>query len=1185
MNNQRLMQDIMRSSREYDALISGIASERKKAVRRPLAVIGLCEGAEKIFVTTLAVDEARSGERLLFLFATEKEAADEALRLSDEGIEAYHFPARDYNFTITTASRDYEHRRLLCLSRLMFSEEPVVICATAEAVLQITLPPEEMEAASIRISPEGELQAEALAEVLLMGGYSRVELVEGPGQFAIRGGIIDIFAPAKDPVRIELFGDEIDRIGIFDPITQRFTDPVDEEVIIPPAREIILSRERREMLVSAVEKQIAKIADKPQMAHTAELLLEEIGQLKSSVDVGFADKYLPLIYPGASCLFNYFDGTIVINNTSSVEEKREAAEKLTMGSIADMAENGEITLFKKAVYINDAEYLARAVSTRVSVLVDSFSRSHPGMIPGQEFNFRTRHIPSYAGNTALLIEDMASFSENGYRISVLCANEADAKSLTKELENLNYTAFVAKEGFVWDEKNRKAVCVMYGEATEGFELLDSRFAFLDYAGTVRSSQGFSPKKRKYKNKKNTKAILSYSDLVEGDYVVHEAYGIGLYQGIETLTTAGTTRDYVKIAFAGDDKLFLPVDQLDMVSKYIGASADGAVKLSKMGGADWHKAKSRASESAKQMAKELIELYARRRQADGYSFPEDDDMSRQFAEAFEYEETDSQLSAIEDISRDMEKPWPMERIICGDVGYGKTEVAFRAAFKAALGGKQVAILVPTTILAYQHYKLALSRFRGFPVSIDMLSRFRSKGEQEASLRKLRRGETDIVIGTHRLISKDVEFHDLGLVIIDEEQRFGVAQKEKLKELAIGADLLTLTATPIPRTLNMAMGGIMDMSILDDVPGLRSPVQTYVMEHDDSVICEALRRELRRGGQVFYLNNDIEYLYTVKSKLQSELPDAVIEVAHGRMDKEELEEIWASLVRGEIDILCCTTIIETGVDVPNANTLVIENADRFGLSQLHQIRGRVGRSSRRAYAYFTYPKRKQLTEIAEKRLSAMKEYAAFGAGFKIALRDLEIRGAGNLLGGEQHGHMEAVGYDMYIKLLEEAVLTERGEKKKPQAECKISISGDAFLPKSYIKDPSQRMEMYRKIARIQNEDDFSDMLDELCDRFGDVPRSALGLCRIALVRGLGKRAGFTKIEETPKDIVITTPTPDLSAIREIESGMPGSIRVNLAAETRITVRKPRSGVLLDWMADLINKYVSISDNKDGEEEQEQ
>ena len=1008
--------------------------------------------------------------------------------------------------------------------------------------------------------------------------------MEGPGQFAIRGGIADIYPPSESPVRIELFGDEIDRIGTFDPVTQRFSEPLENgDILIPPAHEAVLDSERREAVFSHIDKQIKKLTARDDVdMRTVELLMTEQSQIKELSDVSFTDKYLPQIYPEGDCFFDYFDGLSIIIDTAAVRDRAKASFALTSQSISDMISAGELLGKSTGIWLNSWERVETALSVMPSVLVDNFSRSHPGMTPMAEYSFKTRHIPPYSGNTVLLLEDMGQLSRGGYRIAVLCANEKDAQEAAKTLTNEGYSAGVCRAGaeFFGDNKKKYPVALLYGECDGGFELSDERFAFLNYSGT---SEGVARLYRKQHNKakkKNTQKITSYSDLNPGDAVVHEAYGVGIYEGMETLTAAGVTRDYVKIRYAGTDKLFLPVDQLDMVSKYIGAGADGEVRLNKMGGADWHRAKTRASESAKEMAKELIELYARRKRAKGYAFPADDDMTAQFGSAFEYEETDSQLSAIEDIRRDMEEGCPMERIVCGDVGYGKTEVALRAAFKAVMGGKQVALLCPTTILAYQHYQTSLSRFRGFPVSIDMLSRFRTKAQQEASLRKLRRGETDIIIGTHRIISSDIEFHDLGLVIIDEEQRFGVAQKEKLKKMAIGADLLTLTATPIPRTLNMAMGGILDMSILDDVPGLRSPVQTYVMEHDDGIVAESIRRELRRGGQVFYLNNNIEYLYTLRGKLSAQIPEARIAVAHGRMERDELEDIWASLVRGEVDILVCTTIIETGVDVPNANTLIIENADRFGLSQLHQIRGRVGRSSRRAYAYFTYPKMKQLSEIADKRLSAMKEYAAFGAGFKIALRDLEIRGAGNLLGSQQHGHMEAVGYDMYMKLLEEAVQSEKGEAPPPKKECGVSMLEDAYLPKSYIRDTSQRMEMYRKISKIRTEEDFSDIIDELCDRFGDLPSPAFNLCRIAYIKGLGIGAGFEKIEERERETVFSTKTPDLVAVRKAEARRPGAFRVTLGASAMIIMKKVRGENIFDAVTAFTENYLKDRENADEE-----
>ncbi len=1177
MNNYDFLLSVMSASKEFTDLRDALEAARKRAHPHPFSVIGLCEGAIPFFLSALAQNEIKNGRRAMFIFSGEGDAARAAASLQACDIDACHYPARDYNFTLSTSSHDYEHERLLVLSKLLFTEEPLIVCTTPEAALQVTIPPEELIHLTLSISQNGTLNLDHLATALSLGGYTRVELVEGPGQFAVRGGIADIYPPADAPYRVELFGDDIDRVGNFDPVTQRFTDYIDRDLLIPPCREIILDADRRESISKAIKAQAAKILKKGELSHAVTILKEELERLESSTEIGFADKYLPLIYPDAPCLMNYFDGLIMLSDVNALRERMKATEALNDESIAELVLSGELMSFKEGEYYNSFERIEGALNAMPSVLLESFSRSHPGLTIGGEFSFRTRHIPSFGGNAELMREDLLPMIQNGYRVALLCANMTEAKNIAGELcdEGISAGLCEGDPNFFGDKKRTYPVAVLYGESMAGFEMFGEKFAILDFSGSIFAS-GAKRKIRKNKAKnKKTKEILSYSDLNEGDYVVHEAYGIGQFLGIENLTTGGMSRDYVKIKYAGTDQLFLPVDQLDMVSKYIGAGADTAnVKLSKMGGADWHKAKSKASAAAKEMAKQLIQLYAARRRTTGFKFSPDDELTRQFANAFEYEETDSQMQAIEDIYGDMEKSYPMDRILCGDVGYGKTEVALRAAFKAVNDGKQVAILVPTTILALQHFRTAVSRFRGFPVTIDMLSRFRTKKQQELSLRKLKRGETDIIIGTHRIISKDIEFHDLGLVIIDEEQRFGVAQKERLKEVAIGADMLTLTATPIPRTLNMAMGGILDMSVLDDVPGLRSPVQTYVCEHDEAMICEAIRRELRRGGQVFYLNNDIEYLYTLAGKLNKALPDARIAVAHGRLEREELEDIWAEMTRGEIDILVCTTIIETGVDIPNANTLIIENADRFGLSQLHQIRGRVGRSSRRAYAYFTYPKMKQLSEIADKRLQALREYAAFGAGFKIAMRDLEIRGAGNLLGSEQHGNMESVGYDMYVKLLEEAVLEEKGETKKEAPECKVSVTADAYIPKSYIKDQAQRMEMYRKIARIRTENDFSDIIDELCDRYGEPPRAAYTLCRIALLRGLGITAEFDKIDEREREIMLTGKNPHLSAVQALANKYPGAVRMMLGAAPVVIIKKQKGKQTVDFICDLLTEYIQIS-----------
>ena len=615
----------------------------------------------------------------------------------------------------------------------------------------------------------------------------------------------------------------------------------------------------------------------------------------------------------------------------------------------------------------------------------------------------------------------------------------------------------------------------------------------------------------------------------------------------------------------------------MVSKYIGAHADdGTIKLSKLGTDTWGRTKARTKAMVKEMAKDLIKLYAERMRMPGYAFSPEDDFQRDFAAAFEYDETDAQLAAIEDIRNDMEKPVPMDRLLCGDVGYGKTEVALRAAFKAVADGKQVAVLVPTTILALQHFQTISRRMRSFAVTVDMLSRFRTPKQQEITLRRLERGDVDIVVGTHRMLGKDIKFKDLGLLIVDEEQRFGVAQKEKLKQLAGNIDVLTLTATPIPRTLNMAMGGIRDISLLDEAPIDRLPVQTYVLEHDDLIIHEAIRRELRRGGQVFYLHNVVDNIEDLAAKLRKSIPEARITVAHGKMDKDTLEVIWEHMLAGDIDILVCTTIIETGVDIPNANTLIVDRADRLGLSQLHQLRGRVGRSSRRAYAYFTYRKDKSLTEIAEKRLNAIKEYAEFGAGFRIALRDMEIRGSGNLLGAEQHGHMEAVGYDLYIKLLNMAVLEERGELPPEEPECIVNVNLDAYLPEDYVRYPSQRMALYKRIALIRNKDDLEDMVDELADRYGDLPRPAHNLLMIALVRAEAIKCSIKSIREEGNTVTFLTDHPDIDAWSEISALVKGRIRFVTGAEPAIRLALRPEEDRLTIIHKIFEKYLAFTHN---------
>ncbi|MBQ3859097.1 MAG: transcription-repair coupling factor [Clostridia bacterium] len=1189
MINYSLLCDLFRLNREYASLCAALAAP-VTGRRKPFSASGLSDGAETVFTACVAEDFASANDPPLILFPDEKQAAKARDFLVSLGIRAARFPAREYCFSNIGSSHDTEEERLCVLSSLagVLPEEERVraVVSTPEAVLQITLPPEKLRRLSVTVDADGPVDPTELAGSLAAAGYVRVELCEAPGQFAVRGGIVDIYPPAGQPVRIELFGDEVDRLAYFSPETQRFAEDAPRKLIFPPVRELILSADTREELSNAIRRHLKRLGqtkdggegDDPVRARAASILAGELQSLDNGFELNFADKYLPLIYPDADCLLEYASGPLILFDTAMSEERCRAAAGLVEQSVAGLSEQLELPPQKDGRWMRDFDEILSRQAGPV-VLTDSLTRT--GTAAASVFLFNTRHVSAYAGNTALFFEDLRRFTDERILCAVLCSSDSEKNGLRDALIAEGYTAVTADEGDSGDYlgyagRANPPVLLMTGEFPGGYATVTPKFALMDFSReAARPSRGRYLRQPK-KKKTASEAILSYADLEVGDIVVHDAYGIGQYMGLENLVIDGSARDYVHIRYAGSDKLFLPVDQLDHVSKYIGAGSDtGAVRLSKMGGTDWTRAKTRAKAATREMAKELIELYARRKRTRGIAFDPDDDMCREFADSFEYEETDGQLAAIADIRRDMEQPWPMDRLLCGDVGYGKTEVALRAAFKAVMSGKQVAVLVPTTILAYQHYQTFLSRMRAFPVRVDMVSRFRKPAEQAASVRRVARGDTDIIIGTHRLISKDVSFHDLGLIIIDEEQRFGVAQKEKLKQISVGADVLTLTATPIPRTLNMAMGGIVDMSVLEDAPGLRSPVQTYVMEYDEALILEAVRRELRRGGQVFYLYNKIEGIYGVADRIGKAIPDARIAVAHGRMERDEIEEVWDSLIRGEVDILVCTTIIETGVDIPNANTLIIENAENYGLAQLHQIRGRVGRSSTRAFAYFTYRRGKTLTEIAEKRLSAIREYAEFGAGFRIALRDLEIRGAGNLLGAEQHGHLDAVGYDLYMKLLEEAVVEEQGgEKKKALPDCAVDVRCDAFLSKSYIPSAPQRMDMYKRIARVENEADYDDMIDEMCDRFGEPDSAAVNLCRVARIRALGRQAGFSKVEERDGAVRLFTSDMDAAALQRLAGIYPTlGVRVMLGTNPHITMKTKKNLRNTEFLIELLENYLKF------------
>lgn len=1170
-----ILTDNIKKEREYEELVSAVYSEASAKHPRKIVATGLCEGARISFFISLAHDyKARFGHGFLLIVPDEKEGQKVFAACRDGGIDAAIYPSRDFIFHNMTFSHELEYERLSVLSSIVHDRYDIII-TTPDAALQYTIPPSILSESAVRLAEGGEISTDALGGYLIKSGYVRVDMVEGPGQYAIRGDIADIYPPnCENPVRIQFFGDEIERMEYFDIITQRRTEKL-PYAEITPAREVIIDDSDRAVIRGAIEAQIRRTRDD----RIADMLKAELEAVDSGSELNFADKYISLIYTEKCCLLDYFDSTplVVIQEHAAVNDRIKAFEFRSRETIEELISDTEI-YGKYADYNKwgqDFNFFADSVPC---IVCDAFVTELAGKTKNL-FSFITKHTVSYADNFELLIDDLSIYRKNGFQTVILCDNAVMEKNTQNLLADNNIPSVISPFENA-DSSDRGIPIITEGIAIPGYELTVSKFAVLSLcennAPGVRTA---AIRRRKHAKKKSARErIMSYADLEIGDYVVHEIHGIGRYQGLESITHGGVTAEYVKLIYDESALLYIPTDKLDMLSKYIGAGAeDGTVRLSKIGGHDWGKAKARAKKATKDMARELIALYAQRKRRPGFAFSPDDEMQRQFESAFEYEETDGQISAVEEIKHDMEDSCPMDRLLCGDVGFGKTEVALRAAFKAVSCGKQVAMLVPTTILAMQHYKTILSRMRGFPVHVELMSRFRTKQEQAETLRKLRRGEVDILVGTHRMISKDIVFKDLGLLIIDEEQRFGVAQKEKLKQMSSNIDVLTLTATPIPRTLNMAMSGIRDMSILEEAPGDRLPVQTYVLEYDDVILADAIKKELHRGGQVFWLHNRVESIEQTAAAVKEMVPEARVAFAHGKMDREQISDIWSSLILGEIDVLISTTIIETGVDVPNANTLIIEHADKMGLSQLHQIRGRIGRSSRRAYAYLTYPKGSALSDIADKRLEAIRDYSEFGSGFKIALRDLELRGAGNLLGSEQHGQIDSVGYDLYMKLLNEAILEEKGVQPAEKNICKVSLSYDAYLPEKYIPSQAQRIDAYKKISFIETKDDYKDISDELSDRYGKLPVPACNLLRISYIRAAASTCGLESVEQKDNSVLFISNKLHVPTWIELAQIYNGKLLLNLSSKPYVCYRMRKGTDTLEFLMELFAKYIQIAEEK--------
>lgn len=1133
-DNMNFLVDALKKVPAFDNLLKSVKTGKS------ICVSGLSAINKANIINSLC---RLKGTTAFCVASDEKEAQTLCNDLCTMGLRAYVYPVRDFNFfDLQSRSHEYEHLRLKVLLKLTEKDCDVVI-SCIDAASQYTVPQSVLADSTLTLKEGTELSLEKAVRSLTLLGYERFDAVEGSGQFSLRGGILDFFMPDSDyPVRAEFWGDEITDLSYFDIENQRRFKKAGE-IKLSPSTEIII--EDREALADKIVKK-ANLLRAKGSAKAKEKLYSEAELIRSSALIPNFDKFINQIYDKPETLFDYFDRDTLFftSEFSNISDRGKAMDFQSAEVLKQGFEDGTLCRGFDKFNLTFNECVEK-FSAHGTILMENFVHGSFPLKFSEIINFSAKPLASWNGSYKQLCEDLNGMFTPQSGLVILAGTQKAAKNLSDSLKNDGYNA-VYTESCSAAEKG--IITVMPGVLSAGFEYPSAGFFLITYGHTLYTSE-----KKRRKKAKNGQEIYSLAELSVGDYVVHNVHGIGVFGGIRKIDTHGVTKDYIKIDYAKGDVLYVPVTQLDMVAKYIGPRENSTIKLSRLGSQDWQKAKARVKTSVKDIAKELIALYSARMKAKGYAFSPDNEWQRDFEASFEYEETPDQLTCCAEIKHDMERSAPMDRLLCGDVGFGKTEVALRAAFKCVADSKQCALLCPTTILAWQHYQTVIKRFEGYPIRVELLSRFRTAKQQKEILQKLKRGEIDMIIGTHRLVQKDVVFRDLGLAIIDEEQRFGVAQKERFKEMCKNVDVLTLSATPIPRTLNMAMSGLRDMSVLEEAPHNRQPVQTYVLEHDDAIINEAIRRELRRGGQVFYLHNNVETIESTASKIREAVPEAKIAIGHGKMNENQLSEVWRQMIEQEVDVLVCTTIIETGVDLPNANTLIIENADCMGLSQLHQLRGRVGRSSRRAYAYFTFKRSKVLTEIQQKRLEAIREFTEFGSGFKIAMRDLELRGAGNIMGAQQHGHMESVGYDMYLKLLGEAVSEEKGETTASNdLDCLIDISVDAHIPESYVESLTLRLDVYRRIADIRTKEDAADVRDELTDRFGVVPKSVEGLIEIALIRNKANAMGIYEIRQNENSLLLYVREIKSPQVADLLIVLNGKAMLNAGAKPYLSIK---------------------------------
>jgi len=1155
-------------NRGFKKLVEGIGAGFCPAVISGLSDIHRAHVAAAVRVTTM---------RPVVVICS---SDDETERLSRDITaltmeQAYSLVVREFTFrSAEGVSRQAEQSRIATLTALCENKAPIVVMSVS-AALQRTLTPEQLRSVSLSLKTGSTYNTDELIDNLILCGYSRSEQVEGPGQFASRGGILDFFSPAhEDPVRCEFFGDELDSIGLFDISSQRRIEALNSARIIPVAEVLPSLYEGAggsgaKGLSAALNEHCLRLEKKRSVNPSLIAnLLSDAERLGEGRSFSSSDRYLELISKMSTAL-NYLssDTIVLINDPVRVKERAEGYLKMLAVDCVSLLELGVLeSSFVR--FSEDWEGLLIHLDKYPLIMTDSFLSSAYPVKPKTHLNIDSKRLPSYGGSLETAASEVAHYLEADYRVVLLCQDKRRALRMREYLDERGISS--ALDSSLYTLPDNKQCIIAQGELSAGMEYPELHLAVVTEGQII--AQVAPRRVRKVKEKSNRERLQSFADLSPGEIVVHDQHGIGQFVGFFKLRVDDVDKDYIKIAYAGTDSLYVPSTQLDMVAKYIGAGEEAATaKLSKLGGTEWAKAKTRAKKAAREMAKELIKLYAIRQRTPGFPFPADNLWQSEFEDKFGYQETEDQLSSSLEIKSDMEKPIPMDRLLCGDVGYGKTEVALRAVMKCIMGGYQAAILVPTTVLAEQHYVTSMRRFAGYPVNIEVLSRFKSAAQIKRILRDIKLGSVDFVIGTHRLLQKDIEFNKLGLLVVDEEQRFGVSHKERLKSISNHVDVLTLSATPIPRTLNMALSGIRDMSTIEEPPQSRRPVQTYVIEHDNSILCDAIRREISRGGQVYYLHNRIENIDRVASRLSEMLPGINLAIAHGRMDEDSLSYVMEQMTAGEIQVLVCTTIIESGIDIPNVNTLIVEDADKLGLAQLHQIRGRVGRSPRRAYAYLTFRRGKLLTEIAEKRLSAIKEFAEFNSGFKIAMRDLEIRGAGTLLGAEQSGHMISVGYDMYLKLLEEAVLEEKGEKPQKRVECPADLNVSAGIPETYVPSAGQRMDIYRRIALIRTQEDCDDMISELVDRYGEPPAQVVVLTSVSMLRSEASQLGITEISQKEGWLSLKLTDFNMESVSRLYSLPDYSGRVKVLAGTDPAISlKLKGGCVVEEAVKFVRSY---------------